>query len=380
MNDLVLLLHEPYTRRHRELFGIDALRSRGFNVAVWDVSAYVFPRLRLVDTLDHEAYVVRLTTVDAFAERLRQTDVAHTVFIVECVLNWRTRHIHRLMAEACCRRVRIDLFANNVIPEPMSLRIRRLLSPVGPDVVRGKMARALMRVYCAAHHIGPLERYFSSSALSARTDAINHPDYEVYRDELSRPTTARALAGLPDEGYIVFCDNYFPLHPDYAIYHHRRRMPAAAAYRRSMCRLFDRLERMTGLPVVVAAHPKSDYRGDEFGEGRRIVKYRTGPLVVHAYAVVLHASNAVSFAALADRRTLFVTTSGFDSLMRLRVRLRALATLLGKPVIDVDHDDLSHLDLSVIDDHLRRDYIRTYLTDAPTAELRNVDIIADALS
>lgn len=380
MKDIIILLHEPFTRRHCEMYGVDELRSRGFNLTVWDISAYVFPNLRLVDTLTGLSYVVKLNSVAEFSKRLKQIDVDKTVFFVECVDNWRTRHIYRLMSDAQCYRVRIDFYANNIIPEPLSLRLRRLFSPVGPDVLRGKACRQLMHWYFKVYHVRPFERLFSSSAISSRTDCINHPDYETYCTQFNPEMAEPLPEGLRAEGYIVFCDNYFPLHPDFSLYQHKRHMPSAEVYQQTMSRFFDHLETTTGKPVIVAAHPKSDYQGNEFGVGRRIIKYRTGQLAVNAYAVILHASNSVSYAVLADRRTLLVTTDGFNSLMRLRVRLQCLGRLLGKTVINLDKDDYRQVELQKIDDRLRRDYIQTYLTSEATREKRNVDILTEAFA
>ena len=51
-----------------------------------------------------------------------------------------------------------------------------------------------------------------------------------------------------------------------------------------MRRYFDYLEEKYGMPVVIAAHPKSDYSGGEFGN-RSIIKYKTDDLVFNARMV-----------------------------------------------------------------------------------------------
>ena len=49
--NIVLIDHEPYSTRRRKLFYIDELISAGYNVAVWDVSQFVFPGMKVTDEI-----------------------------------------------------------------------------------------------------------------------------------------------------------------------------------------------------------------------------------------------------------------------------------------------------------------------------------------
>jgi hypothetical protein len=77
-----------------------------------------------------------------------------------------------------------------------------------------------------------------------------------------------------------------------------------------MNQFFNRIERETGLKVVIAAHPGSHYEQypDAF-EGRKIIKWKTLELVAKSNLVIVHYSAAVSYAVLFNKPVLIVKTN-----------------------------------------------------------------------
>ena len=90
--NIFLIDHEPYSTRRRELFYIDELRASGYNVAVWDISQLVFPGMKVTDEIT-ESYLKKLSTITDLKAALNHTDINDTIFIVECISNWKTRKI-----------------------------------------------------------------------------------------------------------------------------------------------------------------------------------------------------------------------------------------------------------------------------------------------
>ena len=89
------------------------------------------------------------------------------------------------------------------------------------------------------------------------------------------------------------------------------------------------------MPVIIAAHPKSDYAPDTFG-GREIIKYKTKDLVCFADKIILQLCNTISWVTLVDKPFIFITTKGYEMYPLRRRRLRMLAQILGMGIFNID--------------------------------------------
>ena len=134
------------------------------------------------------------------------------------------------------------------------------------------------------------------------------------------------------------------------------------------------MEEKYQIPVVIAAHPKSEYKGDEFN-GRTIIKYKTNELIYLSQIVILHASNAISYVVLGDKSPVFITTNDYNSAPILAKRIKVLANILGKKVYNIDSCNFQSIEISKIDNNYRNKYIYSYLTSKETEEKRNIDIL-----
>jgi hypothetical protein len=191
------------------------------------------------------------------------------------------------------------------------LRKLRLVAPFAVTFAAGAVARA-------------------ASTYSLRVVPISYFDYDLY-------LKARADGGrrLVEERYIVFLDNYVPLHPDLAFSGYPRIDPAR--YYRSLNRFFDLLERAYGMRVAIAAHPRADYHTGTFA-GRPMYRMVTAELVRDAEFVISHHSTAISYAVLNAKPLLFIHTDDIaatyaHSFMNY---LRCFARCLDAPLYNID--------------------------------------------
>lgn len=366
MNNIVFINHEPFTKRQRELFYIEQFLATGFNIEVWDLSQYVFKGINVVDTLEDESYTVKIDSYNDLCSKMSIIDVRATVFVVECVDCWNTRKIYRLLSDYSCYMVRIDFYANTDLKEKFSDKLSRFLSPAFLVVLRGKVNSIATRLYKKIYSIKGFDRYLSSSSLVDRTDKINHPDYENYRFKEHIP--------ILSYDYIVFCDNYFPYHPDFKYFHKYKKVPSDKEYQSILNHFFSFLEEKYKMPVVIAAHPKAKYQGHEF-ENRKIIKYQTDNLVINSSMVVLHASNSISYAILSDKPFIFITTNGYSQLCIYQQRLDILASSLRKKVYNVDIANYDDINPKPVDEKVKDFYVYTYLTSMDTLNIRNFDTI-----
>ncbi len=139
-----------------------------------------------------------------------------------------------------------------------------------------------------------------------------------------------------------------------------------------LCRLFDRVERLLGMPVVVAGHPNTRWVPDYAAlvGGRELVLGHTAALVMQADLVLTHASTATSFIALATIPSVFVSSHSIDRTY-YGSRVRAMAESLSSPLVMLeDADRLTRDDLpSAADAAACRRYVVRYLRSSEATEI-----------
>jgi hypothetical protein len=155
--------------------------------------------------------------------------------------------------------------------------------------------------------------------------------------------------------HIVFLDEYVPFHPDYAA-HGLKAPNTAAEYYPKLQVLFSRLEQQLGLPVVIAAHPRSNYAEHQecFG-GRRVVQGQTCTLVRDAILVLTHCSVSNNFTVAYRKPALVLTTRGLSESFYGQ-HIQHMAEMLGCPFIDLDEEVRQVIEIAPVDEGKYRDY------------------------
>ena len=85
-------------------------------------------------------------------------------------------------------------------------------------------------------------------------------------------------------------------------------------------------------------------------------------------------SNSTSFAILANKPIVFVTSDELEKCTYLSRYISKLSNLLGKQKINIDNYEICNLSITQVDTVLRNEYIYNYLTDVTTENLCNEDI------
>ena len=141
--------------------------------------------------------------------------------------------------------------------------------------------------------------------------------------------------------------------------------------------LFEYVEKVTGMSVVIAAHPEANYTNNEFGD-RLIIKYKTNNLVKYSNKVIFHSSNSISYAVLADKEILCIVTDDFMKVSFYSF-LQGLSTVLHLKVNNLDRNNVETLKFEKISPKLRAKYIYTYLTSRETEKIDNYIILKNAI-
>ncbi|WP_159634883.1 hypothetical protein [Sphingobacterium composti Ten et al. 2007 non Yoo et al. 2007] len=182
---------------------------------------------------------------------------------------------------------------------------------------------------------------------------------------------------LIDQPYIVFLDIFLGKHPDLEINNSANYMDVELYYSK-LNLFFDKLEKFYQMPVIIAAHPKSEYT-NEFGE-RLCIKHQTSNLVINSELVLNHCSLSSSFALLSKRPLVHIYDSTFieNSVLRPIYKIAYnIASQINGPIINIDNFDLKELKYYKVDDILYDKALEKYFRSKNQNNLDDYEIIRE---
>lgn len=146
------------------------------------------------------------------------------------------------------------------------------------------------------------------------------------------------LVDKSERKYFVFLDEFVPFHPDNI----NRKVSDCEPdkYYRSINKIFDQIELRFNCNVVIAAHPRSNYVINPFGD-RKIEYGNTQNLVFSSMAVLMHASTSVSFAILGGKPIISLISSSYSDYYKQTILEMSSAT--DSHLLDIDTELLRFL-------------------------------------
>jgi hypothetical protein len=199
---------------------------------------------------------------------------------------------------------------------------------------------------------------------------IGSEDFYKFQDVAARLTQGE----LPrrSQPFVLFVDVCLPYATDWKFLGIAPPI-SAEEYYPMLCRLFDRIEALLDIPVVVAGHPNTRWIIDyaRLIGGRELVLGSTAALVMQSELVLTHASTATSFIALAGKPSVFVSSRGMDR-TSYGSRVRAMARSLCSPLVMLeDAAAMTRSTLSTRADATAcRRYVHRYLRSEQTTEIQ----------
>lgn len=197
------------------------------------------------------------------------------------------------------------------------------------------------------------EKYEISCVVGAKYH-INHPDVEAYCHYIKQD------AGKNDRGnqYMVYIDQFFPFHPDIKEHFPNLNVEQLAHdFYASLNKYFERVEKKYQCRVIIAAHPLSNFQSNLFN-GREMVLNRTVQLVGGSIGVLMHSSNALSYAMLFHKPILMLVNGQTEQIDFFNNPIVNTSKRFNIPMAYMD--DVKDVDIHVLTDEAYKKYISTY--------------------
>lgn len=388
---VIFFLDTAFNQRDYARFGFDIIRARGYAVEAWDFSPVLRPN-------HYKNYAppdpIKFCGNTVYTHR---RDILHAVSglskedVVICMigLDQNSAFIFNLLGE---KDIPYGFCVLGLLPQANTHRriktqLHKFLS--SPGTFLGKIfSRLQLKVLTrtqSQHAVSPAFMLIGGEAAKndRRCTALDvtkiikaHAfDYDRYLEEEAFVHLNEEAA---TEGYALFLDEDVPFHPDYLVIN-ANPYCAADRYYNGLNKFFDSFEKATGLPVIVAAHPRADYdkRGNPYGN-RKLVFGKTIFYSKYAELVFAHASTSRNFAVLYKKPILFIDSTEYGA--PFRHDICTAAAVLGQKLLIVSEDHTFCLqELMTIDDVLYEQYKNSFIKEFGTPNKMNWEIFCDYL-
>lgn len=336
---VIFFVESPFNQRDYDRFGIDILQKNGLEVEVWDFTPFLHPqvieKVKVPDPINWKNCHSFLTWNDAFSAILK---LPHSCLIV-CLIRYQLKSfsVYRAISRS---KLPYCVFIANALPsidrKKSAIDLFNNLKKITPYKI---MNAVFVRIPHKYMEIQPASIILAGGA---KLININYPvtkktetlwmhtlDYDIYL-KLHHDNVQR------DINVGVFLDEYLPFHPDYI----NMGVSAPATpkeYYPLLCKLFDFIESESGVHIVIAAHPRSDYERhpDYFGE-RPVIRGKTVELVRKSRFVIAHSSTSINFAVLFHKPIIFITSNKLQQSF-MGPQIEQMASQLGKETINIDN-------------------------------------------
>lgn len=395
---IIYFIESPFCQRDFERFGIDIMKDNGFCVEIWDFTPFISPEthntVKVPDPIDYQKSNCRLFTKKAKIIQEIKNLKQDTMIILIMFFDYEHYFLYRELSK---QNISYAFIITNAIPvyknksagnyffnkywlTNFARKIKKLNLEKIKKYVFNRVPSSLLMIqfpeFIFAGGYKSLINY--KFPIGKKTNIIwGHTlDYDLYLKDLRKSSNIK----FKDENYIVFCDEYLPLHPEYI----RRNIKPPITpeiYYQTMCKFFYKVEKETGFKVVIAAHPRSKYEEHpDYFDGRKVIRGKTMELVRDSEFVLMHGSTSLNFAVLYHKPVLFLTMVKMEQSRVLSGDVRRFSSELSKGFITIDSDYKIDWDKELwIDEEAYANYKEKYIKRRNTKEEFFWQIVADEI-
>lgn len=365
---VIVFVEAPLNERDFQRLGVARLIALGHKVSVFDVSPYSTPKI--FQKYRHEQIeleapnrICNLSSPRAIKKEL--SSVGHNCF---CFLylgfEFKHKNIFKLIKS---KNIPYAVFKLGAIPyEERSSPLEALKNLLN---FNWYIDRIYKRVSERFELIRPVDLFVTGGDLAIATPfPITSFTKQLKCHALDFESTLNHLSLPRENSHIVFIDEYQPFHPDFERLGVKG--PDAQRYYKGLRDFFDFIEAKVGKKVVIAAHPRSQYKeNDDYFGARQCIKGQTEGLIRDSALVLVNASTATKIAVAYHKPVISLTSDELED-MFLKNYIHSLSHSIGSPIINVDRPpyDFNQEYLSP-NDELYRKHFNNYIKSSDSSQL-----------
>lgn len=385
VKNVVILVYWPVTSREKTQYGFDALKARGFNVQVCDVTLLcnkaAIERNPVVNELN-EDYIYKLSSFVELENFLKNT-ASNSIFMDYmrglADLDIKTQKVFRLLKKY---NIKYFTIITAALPTPeielkpqnwyrwFFSRVKNTLNPIklydyiirkSIAFLRGKRLIYPLPVRIFSTDTPQVGQFLLKYNLNDSVVVKMHnPDYY---DFLRYSSTLNHNSDEIPKPYCVFIDEGMVGHPDFDICAVEKL--DAQSYIIEINKILNHVESDMGMKVIIAAHPRSKLEIlKTVYPDRTILQGKTLQLIAGSDFVMAHLSTVVGFAALIKKPMVLIETPDMKKIYYYHMTIHAMASALGLHPFQTDIEELNklneyrHCSLAKYDQYVAR-YVKT---------------------
>lgn len=285
----------------------------GLKVEYWDVSKLFFKNLSSVEDSSHLANTIKFNSYKDLEYKLKiETSLDKVLFISIMSFDQVIMKLYKILTKHNCI---LGVFGRNVLPFGINpnMNIFDYLKKINIQSASNFINFQLMKMYIKNGKFKKYDYVFLAGNYGWRgigrinqTDINSSVKININSDDYDACTM---LSNKTDSSnkYILFLDEYLPLHPDTFLLGIKNVSPND--YYPELNKYFDFVEKKYKLPVIIAAHPKAlEYHNKNFFDGRQVLFNQTAELTKDALFVLAHDSTSVNYPIYFNKKIHFITS------------------------------------------------------------------------
>ena len=377
---IYFFIQSTFNHRDYKRFGFELLKSRGFELHVWDFTPMLdkktYENFNPHDSIRNIYHKLIVNPSDFYKVSNRLN--TNSTVVAYIGLKPETKFIFNYLNK---NNISFGFCNLGELPIPPRSLLEKIISGLQkPTLIISKLNLLFNRkitnnIYPNFIVVGGEKSYnshrYPKNSLTRLIESHAF-DYDLYINEESKESIPIVL-----DDYAVFLDEYVPYHPDYYSMNIKSDC-SSEKYYPDLNRFFDTIESTFDIKVIIAAHPRSDYhnKNNPFNKRRCIIN-KTINLVKYSKFVISHASTATNYAVLYKKPLVFILSNQYST--RFNKLIQFHSSVFRKTAINIGNNSIViDLDMSV-DEDLYKNYKQQYIKVLGTPEKSIWDIFADSI-
>lgn len=337
---LIIIDHEPYSDRKRQIYNIDSFIKDNFNVEFWSVvNCMPYTSDDVIESYNFEDddCVIYIKTYEDLLDQISKLDPNNTIVILEIYFRWSTIQLFKLLNQLKIQYVKLDFYLNPIIAFANINKTKKLLLSLNLKNLKVWLKNIfqikLLNKIDNCIKFNNYETLFITGSNNPFTNknvvSLNYFDVEI-------DIQIKNQSSIIEGNYIVFLDTNLPSHPD--LKRDKLETISSKVYYQKLNLFFDKIEKKTGYNIIIAAHPHSNYTQEFLN--RKVIKNNTAILVKHCKFVILHESTSMNFALMNRKPIVLIYFNEFitykNYLTEIYLRMEKLSRYFEIPLINID--------------------------------------------
>jgi hypothetical protein len=295
-------------------FYFNEVESIGLKVEYWDVSSLFFKTIPGVEDSSFLTKTIKFNTYKEIEEQLKsERSLDKCLFISIMSFDQLIIKLYKLLTKYNCN---LGVFGRNVLPfgANTNMSILDYLKKINIKRISNFIKFKLLLKYLKNGKIKKYDYVFLAGNYGWRgigrinqTDINNSIKININSDDYDACTMLSNKIESTNK-YILFLDEYLPLHPDTILLGIKTIRPND--YYPELNKYLDFVEKKYGLLVIIAAHPKAlKYHDKNYFNGRQVLFNQTAELTKDALFVIAHDSTSVNYPIYFNKKIHFITSN-----------------------------------------------------------------------